>query len=143
MEDDKDVPKEFLCPISQEIMRQPTINEAGHTYDFESIFDWYASGHRTDPLTRQEIKNINCLIPNRLAESLISAFLQDDPTMQRKKLEKSDYEMACEAFEKQLQKKVAENSSVADVTVLDLGENERKEEEEQRQSAERKAAEVL
>ena len=32
-----DIPKEFICPISLEIMKDPVIMSDGQTYDRESI----------------------------------------------------------------------------------------------------------
>ena len=58
MADYKDVPPEFLCPVSMEIMRNPALNEAGQTYEYQSIVEWYAGGHRTDPLINKAIKNV-------------------------------------------------------------------------------------
>eukprot|EP00466_Bigelowiella_natans_P015336 jgi/Bigna1/40874/e_gw1.47.69.1 len=67
----KDVLSDFRCPISHELMKNPTVNEIGHTYEFESIMEWYALGHRTDPLTQRTVQNLQLLIPNHNLRSKI------------------------------------------------------------------------
>ena len=46
-------PKLFLCPISQDVMKDPVLTTAFQTYERESIEKWFALGHRTDPITGQ------------------------------------------------------------------------------------------
>nr|CAD1823262.1 unnamed protein product [Ananas comosus var. bracteatus] len=47
-----DLPEEFRCPISLEVMRDPVIlTWSGQTYDRPSIQRWLDSGSRTCPLT--------------------------------------------------------------------------------------------
>mmetsp|Transcript_22878 Transcript_22878/g.44627 ORF Transcript_22878/g.44627 Transcript_22878/m.44627 type:complete len:299 (-) Transcript_22878:75-971(-) len=92
----KDVPVHFLCPISQDMMENPTINEAGQTYEYESIVDWYAMGKRTDPLTRKAIQSVQVLIPNHALKSQIQEWKQNYPQMQRKKMEQAELKLAHE-----------------------------------------------
>ncbi|XP_051118045.1 U-box domain-containing protein 15 [Andrographis paniculata] len=45
------IPKEFLCPITMEIMTDPVIVATGQTYERDNIEKWLASDRRTCPKT--------------------------------------------------------------------------------------------
>ena len=46
----KDAPREYLCPITLQLMRDPVLLvETGQVYDRESIESWFKSGHSTCP----------------------------------------------------------------------------------------------
>ncbi|KAK6124442.1 hypothetical protein DH2020_041819 [Rehmannia glutinosa] len=46
------LPDDFKCPISLEIMSDPVILSSGHTFDRASIQRWLDAGHRTCPITK-------------------------------------------------------------------------------------------
>jgi hypothetical protein len=56
------VPNEYRCPISMELMTDPVLCEDGQTYDRRSIQEWLKHS-QTSPLTRQPL-NPNSLRPN-------------------------------------------------------------------------------
>ncbi|CAI9087837.1 OLC1v1022017C1 [Oldenlandia corymbosa var. corymbosa] len=64
------VPKDFCCPISLDLMRDPVIISTGQTYDRSSIARWMEEGHCTCPKTGQMLVHTN-LVPNRALRSLI------------------------------------------------------------------------
>ncbi|XP_042474998.1 E3 ubiquitin-protein ligase PUB23-like [Macadamia integrifolia] len=74
--DEVDVPSYFLCPISQEIMRDPVTVSSGITYDRESIERWISSSKNTStcPVTRQPLSSDTDLIPNHSLRRLIQAW---------------------------------------------------------------------
>ena len=46
----KDAPHEYLCPITLQLMRDPVLLvETGQVYDRESIESWFKSGHSSCP----------------------------------------------------------------------------------------------
>jgi hypothetical protein len=101
----ENIPKHFLCPITQEIMKNPNINEAGQTYEYEAIVEWYAMGNRSDPLTRKEIKNTQFLVPNQVLKSQILEWKEKYPKEElaelerkRKVREREDFKLACETY---------------------------------------------
>ena len=47
----------FLCPITQEIMKNPVMASDGHTYEELAIKAWYAK-ERTSPMTREKLQPI-------------------------------------------------------------------------------------
>ncbi|KAK3156434.1 hypothetical protein QOZ80_2AG0107260 [Eleusine coracana subsp. coracana] len=65
------VPKEFSCPISLDLMRDPVVVSTGQTYDRPSIIQWIEEGHSTCPNSGQALAD-NRLVPNRALRSLIS-----------------------------------------------------------------------
>ncbi|WZY84599.1 hypothetical protein YC2023_030983 [Brassica napus] len=64
------IPADFWCPITLELMRDPVVVFTGQTYDRESIDLWIKSGHTTCPKTGQVLKHTN-LIPNSALKNLI------------------------------------------------------------------------
>ncbi len=65
-----EIPNEFLCPISMDIMSDPVICEDGYTYDRECIA---MINNNISPMTRQRINKHN-LIPNRALKDAIERF---------------------------------------------------------------------
>lgn len=57
-----EIPAQFFCPITQSIMIDPVMNEAGQTYERKSIQRWYQTS-RKDPLTNVNIIT-GKLLPN-------------------------------------------------------------------------------
>ncbi|KAJ9129419.1 hypothetical protein P3X46_033833 [Hevea brasiliensis] len=68
------LPDDFKCPISLEIMSDPVILSSGHTFDRASIQRWLDSGHRTCPITKLPLPDHPPLIPNHALRSLISNY---------------------------------------------------------------------
>ncbi|KAJ4759347.1 U-box domain-containing protein kinase family protein [Rhynchospora pubera] len=76
--DDQQVPSYFICPIFQEIMRDPHIAADGFTYEAEAIRGWLNSGHHTSPMTNLKLANHE-LIPNRALRSAILEWVPQGP----------------------------------------------------------------
>ncbi|KAL1213338.1 U-box domain-containing protein 16 [Cardamine amara subsp. amara] len=73
---DANIPMDFRCPITLELMRDPVVVSTGQTYDRDSINLWIQSGHNTCPKTGQVLKHTN-LIPNRALKNLILMWCRD------------------------------------------------------------------
>ncbi|KAL0927180.1 hypothetical protein M5K25_001343 [Dendrobium thyrsiflorum] len=69
------IPSYFICPIFQEIMKNPHIAADGFTYDEEALRIWFNNGHNTSPMTNLKLPNSK-LIPNRALRSAIQEWLQ-------------------------------------------------------------------
>ncbi|CBI30726.3 unnamed protein product, partial [Vitis vinifera] len=65
------VPKDFCCPISLDVMRDPVIISTGQTYDRTSISRWMEEGHCSCPKTGQMLAHPR-LVPNRALRNLIT-----------------------------------------------------------------------
>ncbi|KAG2269874.1 hypothetical protein Bca4012_071987 [Brassica carinata] len=64
------VPKDFVCPISLDLMTDPVIVSTGQTYDRTSIARWIEEGHCTCPKTGQTLIDSR-IVPNRALKNLI------------------------------------------------------------------------
>ncbi|KFK24677.1 hypothetical protein AALP_AA8G010800 [Arabis alpina] len=73
---DANIPADFRCPITLELMRDPVVVSTGQTYDRESIDLWIQSGHSSCPKTGQILKHTN-LIANRALKNLIVMWCRD------------------------------------------------------------------
>ncbi|XP_054800583.1 U-box domain-containing protein 32-like isoform X2 [Prosopis cineraria] len=56
-------PSHFVCPIFQEVMKDPFIAADGFTYEEDAIRGWLDSGHNTSPMTNLQLEHTN-LVPN-------------------------------------------------------------------------------
>jgi len=66
---DVKVPDEFFCPITQELMVNPVINETGNSYEESAIRMWYQKCEQlqddiTDPVTSAVLREPCLLVPN-------------------------------------------------------------------------------
>ena len=77
MEDNKQIPEEYLCPIGGGIMKYPVLTMGGNCYDREAIQRWFGSGKDTDPLTGASLSSTD-LIPNHQLRSAIIKFNETD-----------------------------------------------------------------
>uniref|UniRef100_A0A0E0C6R3 RING-type E3 ubiquitin transferase n=1 Tax=Oryza meridionalis TaxID=40149 RepID=A0A0E0C6R3_9ORYZ len=57
------IPSFFICPMTQEIMKDPHIAADGFTYEGEAIKDWLQRGHKMSPMTYLSFTHYE-LIPN-------------------------------------------------------------------------------
>ena len=72
-----EIPREFICPITLEIMESPVIVSDGNSYESSAIRAVMATDDGRSPLTR-EILNRNILIPNHNLRKMISDFCEGD-----------------------------------------------------------------
>jgi hypothetical protein len=73
---DANIPADFRCPISLDLMRDPVVMATGQTYDRESIALWIESGHNTCPKTGQALVHTS-LIPNQALKNLIAMWCRE------------------------------------------------------------------
>ena len=71
----------FICPISEEVMKDPVITPYGHCYERESITQWLRN-HQTDPLTNQPL-SIEDLRPCFALKSAIEETIQSQKNAER------------------------------------------------------------
>ncbi|XP_057501255.1 putative U-box domain-containing protein 50 [Actinidia eriantha] len=70
MENSCHAPGVFLCPIFQDVMKNPHVAADGFSYELEAIEEWLRTGHDTSPMTNLKLKN-KYLAPNHTLRSLI------------------------------------------------------------------------
>jgi hypothetical protein len=52
------VPDEYCCPITCDLMKDPVMTSDGHTYERDAIQEWFDLGNKTSPRTNLGLKNI-------------------------------------------------------------------------------------
>ncbi|XP_029118747.1 putative U-box domain-containing protein 50 isoform X2 [Elaeis guineensis] len=67
---EQEMPNAFLCPILQEVMKQPHVAADGFSYELEAIKEWLDGGHETSPMTNLKL-NHKHLMSNHTLRSLI------------------------------------------------------------------------
>ncbi|XP_071978045.1 WD repeat, SAM and U-box domain-containing protein 1 [Engystomops pustulosus] len=67
------VPEEFLCPITCEIMKEPVIASDGYSYERKAIESWIST-KRTSPMTNLPLENL-LLTPNRTLKMALNRWL--------------------------------------------------------------------
>jgi hypothetical protein len=66
----QDIPEEFLCPITQELMINPLMSRTGINYEKSAIMEWISKHNNTCPMTRQPLRAKD-LVHNRNLQSKI------------------------------------------------------------------------
>jgi U-box domain len=64
--DDVDIPSEFVCPLTLEIMSDPVVSRYGKNFERNAILRWIGAGHDTCPLTRQLLRLSDLVTDHRL-----------------------------------------------------------------------------
>lgn len=75
-EEHRQAPSYFICPIFQEVMKDPHVAADGYTYEAEALRGWLETGHNTSPMTNLELDHSN-LVPNHALRSAIQEWRQD------------------------------------------------------------------
>jgi hypothetical protein len=89
-DDEMNIPQDYLCPISQEIMTDPVMAADGQTYDRKSIEKWLSKKTGRSPLNGSSLSNTT-LIDNLFARKIIREYQSRLPDYMegKTKLEKS------------------------------------------------------
>ena len=72
------LPRDFFCPITSEIFRDPVFTADGLSYEHITILRWFREGHQTSPKTSKKLKDI-CIQPNYVLRDKIDVFLLENP----------------------------------------------------------------
>ena len=67
-----DVPDEFICPITNEIMKHPLMSIHGFSFERDAILQWLQK-HSTCPLSRKEL-TVSKLVNNHALAARIHAW---------------------------------------------------------------------
>ncbi|XP_059476045.1 WD repeat, SAM and U-box domain-containing protein 1-like isoform X2 [Neocloeon triangulifer] len=78
IEDISNVPHELLCPITQEIFREPIICADGFCYERAAIDEWFLSGKVSSPMTNLDMTN-TAYVPNIKLRAQICSHLYGEP----------------------------------------------------------------
>ena len=77
--DCSNAPREFVCPISLDIMQNPVCAQDGHTYERREIVQWLRRNHKS-PKTLLDMGNH--LVDNLALKSMIAEWLEGAPRAQ-------------------------------------------------------------
>ncbi|KAM8788541.1 WD repeat, SAM and U-box domain-containing protein 1 [Rhynchonycteris naso] len=70
-----EIPDEFICPITRELMQDPVIASDGYSYEKEAIENWISKKKRTSPMTNLVLPSL-VLTPNRTLKMAINRWLE-------------------------------------------------------------------
>ncbi|XP_055313045.1 WD repeat, SAM and U-box domain-containing protein 1-like isoform X2 [Sitodiplosis mosellana] len=70
-----EVPLDFICPITHEIMKDPILAEDGFSYEREALEGWFERGKFSSPMTNLEISPD--IMENSILRERIGGFLRD------------------------------------------------------------------
>ncbi|XP_017403105.1 WD repeat, SAM and U-box domain-containing protein 1 isoform X9 [Cebus imitator] len=70
-----EIPDEFICPITRELMKDPVIASDGYSYEKEAMENWIRTKKRTSPMTNLVLPSV-VLTPNRTLKMAINRWLE-------------------------------------------------------------------
>ncbi|XP_045483233.1 WD repeat, SAM and U-box domain-containing protein 1-like isoform X2 [Harmonia axyridis] len=68
----EDIPYDFLCPITHEVMVEPVVCSDGFTYERRAITEWFMAGKYTSPMTNEPLVTTAFKLNNELRNSIRS-----------------------------------------------------------------------
>ena len=80
---DMDIPDDYRCPITYQIMEDPVVALDGHSYERKAIEEWFNRCTRS-PMTNQVLV-ATTVMPNHTLKKLISTFVETYAILQREK----------------------------------------------------------
>lgn len=69
----EEIPREFYCPLTGNIMKDPVITSDGFCFERSAISEWFGKGNKTNPITFIELDSTK-LISNNPLRSLAGRF---------------------------------------------------------------------
>ena len=78
----QEIPQEYLCPITQEVMTDPVMAADGHSYERGAITKWFELGRYTSPLTGARLAH-RTLTPNHALRKIVEEFQNKLATRER------------------------------------------------------------
>lgn len=68
------IPKDFMCPLTRQLFKDPVTLETGQTFERAAIREWFDQGNRTCPVTGRELKYLSVPVVNFVLKHLIDAW---------------------------------------------------------------------
>lgn len=75
--EDTEVPDEYVCPITHEIMREPVKCSDGFIYEKAAINEWFLCGKYTSPMTNASLSDTS-ITPAIALRNAICTFLHGE-----------------------------------------------------------------
>lgn len=73
-----EIPEEFICRISMQIMKDPVSTPSGFSYEREYLLEHLRTGNMIDPVTREKC-GFEDIRPNNYLKKAIERFLEQNP----------------------------------------------------------------
>ncbi|KAG0455811.1 hypothetical protein HPP92_023599 [Vanilla planifolia] len=71
-------PKDFVCPITNQLFDDPVTLETGQTYERRAIQEWLDRGNMTCPITRQKLHSTKLPKTNYVLKRLIASWREEN-----------------------------------------------------------------
>ncbi|KAG0454650.1 hypothetical protein HPP92_023942 [Vanilla planifolia] len=71
-------PKDFVCPITNQLFDDPVTLETGQTYERRAIQEWLDRGNMTCPITRQKLHSAKLPKTNYVLKRLIASWQEEN-----------------------------------------------------------------
>ncbi|MBS0350016.1 MAG: ankyrin repeat domain-containing protein, partial [Proteobacteria bacterium] len=75
-----EIEEDFLCPITQSLIRDPVTTVDGQMYEREAIEQWFSEGKTTSPSTNDPLAS-KTLTPNVFAKKQIHSLIDKNPVL--------------------------------------------------------------
>ncbi|MBS0351569.1 MAG: ankyrin repeat domain-containing protein, partial [Proteobacteria bacterium] len=75
-----EIEEDFLCPITQSLIRDPVTTADGQMYEREAIELWFSEGKTTSPSTNDPLTS-KVLTPNVFAKKQINSLIDKNPAL--------------------------------------------------------------
>ncbi|KAL2634268.1 hypothetical protein R1flu_005747 [Riccia fluitans] len=72
-------PKDYVCPITNQLFQDPVTLETGQTYERTAIKEWLDRGNKTCPNTRNMLRNLELPQTNYVLKRLVDTWKEDHP----------------------------------------------------------------
>eukprot|EP00879_Flechtneria_rotunda_P024242 GHRR01025690.1.p1 GENE.GHRR01025690.1~~GHRR01025690.1.p1 ORF type:complete len:195 (+),score=62.61 GHRR01025690.1:196-780(+) len=73
--DAEGLPSLFLCPLSRRVLKDPVVACDGFTYDRRAVQEFFESGQRISPLTKQPLRS-TATLPNHVIKCAVNEWLE-------------------------------------------------------------------
>lgn len=74
-----DIPQDFICPITHEIMSDPVLLEDGFAYEKTAILEWFSIGRKTSPMTNMDLSTMEIFENSKLKMEIETYLKSMDP----------------------------------------------------------------
>ena len=75
-----EIDEDFLCPVTQSLIREPVTTCDGQMYEREAIEQWFSKGNTTSPITNKPLENKQ-LTPNVFAKKQINTLVEKNSAL--------------------------------------------------------------
>ncbi|CAB9511221.1 Putative E3 ubiquitin-protein ligase LIN [Seminavis robusta] len=92
MMNEADIPGDYICPLTLELMEDPLVSRYGHSFEREAILEWLNLGNTECPLTKKPL-TASGLIPNERLRARIVGWRRSNGYKLPERKDSRDYYM--------------------------------------------------